>query len=151
VLVEHALRSAIKRGEAGALTLLGFGEKPSVAIEDVRFQPKRVTIGGQVTVSFTLRSTARAAQSLLIDLRVHFVKANGNGSPKVFKLERVELPARGRVELATRVSLAIHTTRKPRPGTHVVDVLVNGRAQRVGAFDVAAAKAAAPEPRRTRR
>jgi 3-methyladenine DNA glycosylase AlkC len=135
-LVEHALRSAIKRGEAGALALLGFGAHPSVAIEDVRFQPRRVAIGGQVAVSFTLRSTARAAQRLLIDLRVHFVKANGDGSPKVFKLERVELPARGRVELTTRVSLAVHTTRKPRPGKHAVDVLVNGQAIRVGAFDV---------------
>lgn len=139
-LVEHALRSAIKRGEAGALALLGFGGEPSVAIEDVRFQPKRVAIGGQVTASFTVRSTARAAQSLLVDLRVHFVKANGSSSPKVFKLERVELPARGRVELATRVSLAVHTTRKPRPGRHAVDVLVNGRAIQVGAFDVVAAR-----------
>jgi len=139
-LVEHALRSAVKRGEAGALRLLGFGKKPSVAIEDVRFQPKRVAIGGQVAVSFTLRSTARTSQDLLVDLAVHFVKANGNGSPKVFKLKRIELPPRGRVELATRVSMAVHTTRKPRPGRHAVDVLVNGEATRAGAFEVIATR-----------
>src|SRR5262245_9044621 len=52
-LVEHALRSAIKRGEASALALLGFGKKPSIAIEDVRLHPKRVTIGSQVAVRFT--------------------------------------------------------------------------------------------------
>jgi hypothetical protein len=135
-LVEHALRSAVKRGEARALALLGFGEKPSVAIEDVRLHPKKVTIGSQVAVRFTLRSTARAAQDLLVDLRVHFVKANGNGSPKVFKLKRIELPANGRVELATNVSLAVHTTRKPRPGRHEVEVLVNGEAIPAGAFEV---------------
>lgn len=138
-LVEHALRSSVKRGEAGALRLLGFGDIPSVALENVRFQPKRVAIGGQVSVSFTLRSAARKAQDLLIDLAVHFVKANGNGSPKVFKLKRIELPARGRVELATRVSLAVHTTRTPRAGRHSVDVLVNGVAMRAGAFEVVAA------------
>ncbi len=137
-LVEHALRSAVKRGEAGALALLGFGKKPLVAIEDVRFQPKRVSIGGQVSVTFVLRSTSRTSQDLLVDLAVHFVKANGNGSPKVFKLERVELPARGRVALATKVSLAVHTTRKPRPGRHAVDVLVNGEAMRAGSFEVIA-------------
>ncbi len=135
-LIEHALRSAVKRGEAGALELLGFGQKPSVAVEDVRFQPKRVAIGGQVAVRFTLRSTARAAQDLLVDLRVHFLKANGKRSPKVFKLKRIQLPARGRIELATKVSLAVHTTRKPRPGRHHVDVLVNGKAIAAGAFDV---------------
>src|SRR5688572_22368590 len=50
-LIEHALRSAIKRGEVGALKLLGFARKPAVAIEDMRFLPKRVAIGGQVAVS----------------------------------------------------------------------------------------------------
>ncbi len=137
-LVEHALRSAVKRGEAGALALLGFGRKPSVALENVRFDPRKVAIGGQVAVSFTLRSEARTAQELLVDLRVHFVKANGDGSPKVFKLKRIQLPARGHVELATKVSLAVHTTRRPRPGRHAVDVVVNGEALRAGAFDVAA-------------
>jgi 3-methyladenine DNA glycosylase AlkC len=135
-LVEHALRSAVKRGEAGALALLGFGAKPSVAIEDVRFDPPRVAIGGQVAMSFTLRSKARMPQALLVDLRVHFVKANGNGSPKVFKLKRIELPARGRVALTTKVSLGIHTTRKPRPGRHDVDVLVNGTVIPAGPFEV---------------
>jgi 3-methyladenine DNA glycosylase AlkC len=139
-LVEHALRSAVKRGEAGALGLLGFGKKPMVALEGVRFQPKKVAIGGQVSVSFTLRSTARTAQSLLVDLAVHFLKANGSSSPKVFKCKRVELPARGKVDLAAKVSLAVHTTRKPRPGTHAVDVLVNGTAMRAGEFQVVAAR-----------
>ncbi len=139
-LVEHALRSAVKRAEPAALRLLGFGKKPSVAIEDVRFQPKSVAIGGQVSVSFTLQSTARTSQSLLVDLAVHFVKANGSGSPKVFKLKRIELPARGRAELQTTVSLAVHTTRKPRPGTHTVDVDVNGEVLRAGAFEVIAAR-----------
>jgi 3-methyladenine DNA glycosylase AlkC len=139
-LVEHALRSAVKRGEAGALRLLGFGKKPAVALKDVKFQPKKVAIGGHVSVRFTLRSTARTAQDLLVDLAVHFVKANGDGSPKVFKLKRIELPAGGRVEFATKVSLAVHTTRKPRPGRHAVDVLVNGEAMRAGSFEVTPAR-----------
>jgi 3-methyladenine DNA glycosylase AlkC len=66
-LVEHALRSAIKCGEAPALGLLGFGKKPSVEIDDVRFRPTRVMIGSHVAIEFTLRSTARATQELLVD------------------------------------------------------------------------------------
>lgn len=135
-LVEHALRSAIKRGEAPALALLGFGQKPSVTIEDVQLHPKKVTIGHDVALRFTVRSTARTSQQLLVDLRVHFVKAKGLGKPKVFKLKRIELPARGQVELGTKVSLAVHTTRKPRPGQHAVEVVVNGVAFPVGSFDV---------------
>lgn len=137
-LVEHALRSAIKRGEAGALSLLGFGDAPSVAIEAVRFEPRRVAIGGKVSIYFALRSRRRSSQNLLVDVAVHFVKANGKSSRKVFKLKRVLVPANGRVEFRTAVSLKVHTTRKPRPGTHAVDVLVNGVATSAGSFEVIA-------------
>jgi hypothetical protein len=34
------------------------------------------------------------------------------------------------------VSLAVHTTRVPRPGVHPVDVVVNGIAHRIGSFQV---------------
>lgn len=135
-LVEHALRSAIKRGDSGALALVGFGAKPLVAIEDVRFDPNRVTIGGRVAITFVLRSVGRTTQRLLVDLRVHFVKANGNTSPKVFKLKRIELLGLGRMELASRISLAVHATRQPRPGRHEVEVIINGKAIPIGFFDV---------------
>lgn len=135
-LVEHALRSAVKRKDAGALRLLGYGKKPSVAVEAVRFIPKRVEIGGSASLSFTLRSTSAKAQDLLVDVAVHFVKARGKTSAKVFKLKRMSLGPRARVELNTRVSLKVHTTRVPRAGRHAVDVIVNGHSLPIGAFQV---------------
>ncbi len=139
-LIEHALRSAIKRGETPALALLGFGKKPSVSLENVHIHPKKVPIGVRATVRFTLRNTLGTTQQLLVDLRVHFVKANGNRGPKVFKLKRLELPASGKTDLATTISLAVHTTRKPRPGQHDVEVFVNGAAIPLGAFQVVPAR-----------
>jgi 3-methyladenine DNA glycosylase AlkC len=139
-LVEHALRSAIKRGEADALQLLGYGRKPAVAIDEIRFEPARVAIGRKVSLSFVLQSQSRKKQDLLVDVAVHFVKANGRAAPKVFKLKRIILPPRGRVAMQTRISLAVHTTRKPRPGTHAVDILVNGVRRRAGAFEVTASR-----------
>ena len=135
-LVEHALRSAVKRGDREAMRLLGFGRKPSVAIERVRFAPKRVAIGGRVEVSFVLRSKAKSPQDLLVDLVVHFVKAHGRSAPKTFKLKRLTLPARAEATLVSSVSLAVHTTRKPRAGKHLVEVAVNGHVLPAGAFDV---------------
>ena len=137
-LVEHALRSAVKRGEGEALRLLGYGKKPAVSIEAVTFDPPRVAIGGRVALSFVLRSESTRPQDLLVDLAVHFVKAGGHAAPKVFKLKRVVLPPRGGLELRSRISLAVHTTRKPYPGTHAVDIVVNGVGQRAGAFEVTA-------------
>lgn len=140
-LVEHALRSAVKRGDAEALRLLGYGRRASFSLDRVRFDPPRVAIGGRVSMIFALRSKSRVSQRLLVDVAVHFVKARGDAAAKVFKIGRVVLPPRGRVELRTAFSLAVHTTRVPRPGTHVVDVIVNGKATRAGSFDVTAARA----------
>jgi 3-methyladenine DNA glycosylase AlkC len=136
-LVEHALRSAVKRGEQGALALLGFGSVAAVQLEDVRFRPRRVAIGGKVEVSFTLVNTSRLRQELLVDLAVHFVKVRG-ASRKVFKMDRVALSPGERVGLSKSISLAVHTTRKPRPGRHDVEVLVNGAAIPAGSFQVVA-------------
>lgn len=135
-LVEHALRSAVKRGDAGALTLLGYGQAPRVTLEKVQFSPKRVRIGGRVVMRFGLKSSSTRRQALLVDVAVHFVKARGTSAPKVFKLGRVTLGARELVELNTTFSLAVHTTRVPRPGRHDVDIIVNGRVMRAGSFDV---------------
>ena len=138
-LVEHALRSAVKRGETKALALLGYGQPPRVSVEAVVFAPRRVPIGGRVAMTFGLKSTSRRQQQLLVDVAVHFVKTRGAGAPKVFKMGRIALAPRERIDLKTTFSLAVHTTRTPRPGRHVVDVIVNGRAIRAGAFSVSPA------------
>lgn len=135
-LIEHALRSAIKRGEPAALKMLGFGGKAAVTIERVSISPKRVAIGGRVRVEFTLRSRSRQAQELLVDLAVHFVKAGGRTSKKVFKLKRVSLAPKATAAFSTSVSLAVHTTRKPQPGRHIVEAVVNGKTMPLGHFDV---------------
>jgi hypothetical protein len=135
-LIEHALRSAIKRGDPNALRLLGYGNKASVKLEHVRIAPQRVPIGGRATVGFVLRSMSRRKQDLLVDLAVHFVKAAGQTSRKVFKLKRVTLAPSGRADFHTTISLEVHTTRKPNPGKHAVDVIVNGAVIPAGSFQV---------------
>jgi hypothetical protein len=135
-LVEHALRGAVTRGDVAALRLLGYGQTPQVSIDGVTFTPRRVRIGGQVVMTFAIKSNSARRQHLLVDVGVHFVKAHRQGARKVFKIGRVVLAPGERVELQSRFSLAIYTTRIPRPGRHAVDVIVNGRATRAGSFHV---------------
>ena len=115
-LVEHALRSAVKRGVLDALKLIGYGQAAAVSVERVRITPRRVPIGQRVSIGFLIRSHSRTDQELLIDLAVHFVKAHGRTAPKVFKVKRITLPPLGEAAVATSVSLAVHSTRTPRTG-----------------------------------
>lgn len=139
-LIAHALRSAVKRCDPEALRLLGYGAQASIALGRVRISPPRVKIGDRVSITFEIRSRSRAPQDLLIDVGVHFVKANGAAAPKVFTLTRMALEPKAVAELHTSVSLAVHTTRTPRPGRHDVDVIINGKPHRVGSFDVVATR-----------
>jgi 3-methyladenine DNA glycosylase AlkC len=125
-IVRHALRVLVKQGHPGALTLMGIGAKPKVKIDAVTFTPKTARIGGKLAIEFQFTSASSKRQSLQVDFRVHFVKANGKSAPKVFKLKRLDLAPRESVTLSTRVSFAPMTTRKPYPGLHRVEALING-------------------------
>lgn len=133
-LVRHALRSAVKRGEAHALSAMGYGGSARVSVDRVRITPRRAAIGGAVTVSFEVTNTSTRSQQVLVDFRIHFIKANGKASPKVFKLKEVSLSARETARLEKKVSLAEMTTRKHYPGKHIVDVVVNGQTKPLGSF-----------------
>jgi hypothetical protein len=58
-IIRHALRSAVKRGESGALGLLGFGEAARVSVEKVRIAPQRPTIGSSVAIACARLPIAR--------------------------------------------------------------------------------------------
>ena len=134
-LVRHALRSLVKKGHRGALGVLGADARPKVVVHAARLA-KRVRIGDQLRFAFTLQSTGSRAQDLIVDYAVYFVKANGSPRPKVFKLKRVTLPARGSVELGGRVSFASMTTRQHYPGRHRIEVLANGEPFPLGEFEL---------------
>lgn len=130
-IVGHALRGLVKQGHPRALELLGVGTEPAVKVMS-KLIPKTASVGQKVAFSCELSSTAEGPQTLQVDYRVHFVKANGSTQPKVFKLKRVELAVEQRLSLRATISFQIHTTRKPYPGKHAVELLINGRAFLLG-------------------
>ncbi|MCF8160200.1 MAG: DNA alkylation repair protein [Polaromonas sp.] len=135
-IVGHALRSAVKRGEGAALKVLGFGKKAQVAVGNIQITPARAVMGGAVRIGFEVTSTHSHGQGVLVDLAVHYIKASGQAKAKVFKLKTLELAPGQTAALAKTLSLAEMSTRKHYPGLHRVDVLLNGEAQTLGAFEL---------------
>lgn len=133
-LVRHALRSLVKVGNARALEILGFGSEVGVEVRGISIAPAQVVEDGSVTIRFDLRGTASSAQQILVDLRVHYVKANGSTSPRVFKLRTVELPPGGSASFSKRLSLADLTTRRHYSGVHRLEALINGTVEPLGEF-----------------
>lgn len=125
-LVKHGLRTLVKQGHPDALALLGFQSGTPVVVERLTVEPEAVTIGDRVRIQVDLRNPDAEPRSVLVDLRVHFVKANGSLRPKVFKGSTLDLAPGATGRIRTTVSLAQHTTRTHYPGRHLVETLVNG-------------------------
>ncbi len=135
-LVRRALRTLVKSGDPGALRILGYGPDSPVRVGPVLIEPAEVEIGASVRITVDLENPSEEPGVALVDLVVHFVKANGSTSPKVFKGgERVVAP--GKTATVTKsVSVAQHTTRTHYPGHHRVDIQINGTILPGGAFEL---------------
>ncbi len=105
--------------------------QPSIA-------PPRAVIGGKVAVAFEVTNNTAQPQRVLVDFAVHYIKANGASRAKVFKLKTLDLAPHETQRVGKQISLAEMTTRKHYPGLHQVDVILNGRSQWLGSFDLSA-------------
>jgi len=135
-LLRHALRTAIKRGDAQALALFGHGQESVLQIQSANINPSKARMGDSVTLHCTLRNPSAQAASALADWRVFYVKANGTLSPKVFKGSTVQIDAHGHGVLEKTLSLRQMSTRTHHPGRHTVEIVLNGHAHSFGHFDL---------------
>lgn len=123
----HALRVLVKNGDQRALALSGVTGGEHVRADRLVLSPVTIRLGESVTLRAEIRNTDRRAHTVAVDYVVHHVRGNGRTLPKVFKLAAVELgPGESRV-LEKRHPVREVTTRRYHPGTHVVDLQVNGR------------------------
>jgi 3-methyladenine DNA glycosylase AlkC len=126
-LIRHALRTAIKQGDAQALTLLGFApDEPAPVLKRSWATPPHATIGASVVLGCELHNPHAQSCKAVVDIVVHYVKAQGATRPKVFKLAVVELAPGASQVLTHRLSLRQMTTRHHYPGQHEVDIQING-------------------------
>ncbi len=139
-VVTHALRSAVKAGDKQSLAVLGYGPPELIEIEDTTIHPQSPEIGQTVAISCVLKNEFKLPQSLMVDAKVYFIKANGQPSAKVFKLKQVRLKPGQQVEVNKKIALKQLTTRTHYPGKHQVSVLLNGNEICLGSFNLLPAK-----------
>jgi len=126
-LIKHALRTLLKSGHPQALGLLGFSSNPKIEVLEISLEPKQIMLGESVELSFQIKSTAETDQDLLIDYLVHFLRANGKHTAKVFKLSQKTLGAGEKIKITKKHSFQIITTRKYYPGSQSFQPQINGK------------------------
>jgi 3-methyladenine DNA glycosylase AlkC len=135
-LVRHGLRTLIKQGDSGALAVLGYGKDSPTRIDGVAVTPEVVRIGESVRITVDLVNSSDRPSEALVDILVHFVKANGSTSPKVFKGGERSLQPGDRAVVSKLISVAQFSTRTHYPGVHIVEIQINGRIEPGGSFEI---------------
>lgn len=135
-IVRHALRTLVKQGNPQALALIGATDGAAVEVLRFAVAPGMVRLGETIVIDAELVSTATAPQRLVVDYRLHYARAGGLRAAKVFKLKTVDLLPGARVALAIRQTIRDFSTRRHHPGSHGLDLIVNGRTMAHTAFDL---------------
>ncbi len=126
-IAHRALRSLIKAGHPKALSLMGVESKVAIRTEALSLKKKRLQIGERLEFTLPIQSVSSKTQKLIVDYRIHFLKASGKSSPKVFKLKTLELRPKEKILIQKAHHLKEITTMVFRSGTHLVDIQINGQ------------------------
>lgn len=136
-VVKHALRSLVKAGDRDALSLLGFGDPASIKVTGPVLADDRVVFPGRLEFEVTVHNDGTEPAVLVVDQVVHYVKARGPRTEKVFKLTTMTLaPGESRVIHRGQDFRPI-TTRRHHAGTHAVQIQVNGTRHDLVEFELA--------------
>jgi len=131
--VRHGLRTLVKKGDPDALALLGYERSAPVRLDEFVVTPPQVAIGGEVALSFTLVAEG-GPTPVVVDYLVYHAGARGARGAKVFKLTTRTLEPGKPQRIRRRHVFREVTVRHLYPGSHRIEVQVNGRV--LGGADV---------------
>jgi 3-methyladenine DNA glycosylase AlkC len=124
-VVRHGLRTLVKKAHPGALALLGFAPA-RLAVTPPRLDRTAVELPGELGFEFEITNNGGGDAHLAVDYVVHFMKANGTLTEKVFKLGTPVLGAGESRKFSKRHAFRQMTTRVHHPGDHALELQING-------------------------
>ena len=124
-VVRHGLRTLLKKAHPGALALLGF-TPASLGVSPPRLDRTAVDLPGELGFEFEITNNGPAEARLAVDYAVHYMKAKGDLSEKVFKLGTPILGPGETRTFSKRHAFRQMTTRVHYSGPHVLELQVNG-------------------------
>ncbi|WP_170399436.1 hypothetical protein [Ruegeria arenilitoris] len=131
-MTSHTLRGLVKSGHPGAMKMLGYDPDAKVTA-DVQVNGD-ARIGEALDFEVTLNGAGE--QPVLVDYIIHFQRPGGKTSAKVHKLKQTALRD-GTLKLSKKHKLKGNaTTFKLVPGTHRLEIQVNGQVRAAIDFDL---------------
>ena len=131
-LIKHACRTLLKAGHQEALELFGLKKPKHIKIKNVSINQK-ASIGKHLEFTFDLDAGKKQLGQLRIEYAVHFMRANGKTSKKVFKISESNFHD-SKKTVNRRHSFKLISTRRYYPGKHGLSIILNGQDMHYGEF-----------------
>ncbi len=135
-IVKHALRTLEKENDPRALALLGYTGGKHIELVNFDLSTPEVKIGDAISFDVEIRNTDNRPHMLTLNYSVHLVRKNGARNLKVFKLGTQEITAHGTQTFVKSQSFKPISIRNYYPGTHQIDIVVNGLVKGSAEFEL---------------
>jgi len=133
-IINHSLRTLIKKGHAETLEFLGYPTRPNISIQNALIETPTLNLNDYLVFAFDIE--AHDALSLMVDYTINYPMAKGKRSDKVFKIKKLSLQEGERVHIDKRHQFKLMTTKKLYSGTYHLSLKINGTQYNIGSFSL---------------
>lgn len=133
-MLRQAARTMLKSGHPEVLSLFGNHQHIQFELNNFFVSTNTLRIGDDLTFGFTLRNADSHLAAFRVEYMIHYMKANGQHSRKIFKIADKALAGNEKVTFSKRHRFADLTTRKHYRGLHRIAVVINGKEEQ--SFDL---------------
>jgi len=134
-IINHSLRTLVKRGHEEALDLLGYAKHPDIVVGELKLLSSSVKVGESLLFEVTIE--AKEDIKLMVDYLIYFQTKRGTPSAKVHKLKKLELQKGESITLQKKHLFRENmTTRTLYSGEHKIELQINGKIMQFDSFNL---------------
>ena len=132
-IVRHGLRTLIKAGDTAALETLGY-RRIDFDVSPLSLSSSVLTLGDSLTFAFEISHDLPEEVRVALNYVIHFVKANGQRRPKVFRMTDKVLEPGIRQPISKTHKFLPYKNQSFYPGEHKIEIVANGMPVASAAF-----------------
>ena len=123
-IINHSLRTSVKRGHAKTLEFLGYNPEPQIVVENLKIKNPKISIGDTLEFSFDI--AAAKQENLVVDYKITYPTPHKRKSEKVFKIKKISLKKGEKIHISKRQIFKEMTTKRLYSGNYKLEIQING-------------------------
>ncbi len=124
-IINHSLRTLIKKGDVATLKFLGHDPEIDVNVNNLNLKSKKISVPGYLEFSFELQTLV--SHDLIIDYKIIYHTPSKKISQKIFKIKKLTTNNNQIIRIEKRHSFKPMTTKRLYSGVHQLQIQVNGK------------------------